>query len=239
YAAAFASADPRRLRCAMIAPLNHPVQAAAEIAFAHDQLGMTVLLASFTAPGARSLSSPDLDVVWAAAHERAITVTFQDSSLSAVPTTSGIARAKTWRMLYLATHIVEAQLGLADLILGGVPDRFPALRFGMQETHLTWLPSWLQLLDERFGHRRQPSVRPSDAFRRQFFASGFPDEPGVRRFIDEVGGRNLVFASDWPHRELMPGTDPNWTAEVLRRNDLSAAEAVAALETNPNHWFSN
>jgi uncharacterized protein len=237
FAATHSAANPQRLRCAMIAPLNHPKQAAAEIEFARTQLGLGVLMATFSAPGDFALSSSDLDVVWATAQDFDVTVTFQDSSLAAGPTTSGLQRAHTWRILYLAAHVVEAQLGLADLILGGVLERFPRLRVGMHETHLTWIPSWLQLLDERFAAKRPGSVTPSESYRRQCFASAFPDEPGVRGFIESLGTANLVFSSDWPHRDLVPGTDPDWVGTVLRRDDLSPDEAIAALETNANQWF--
>lgn len=237
FAADIAAGDPDRLQCAMIAPLNHPQQAAAEVRHARGELGLTVLMAGFSAPGGHALSSPEMDVVWGTAQDLDVTVTFQDSSLSAGPTTSGIARAGTWRMLYLAAHVVEAQLGLADLILGGVLARFPRLRVGMQETHLTWVPSWLRLLDERFGARRPLTMLPSEHFRSQCFTSAFPDEPGVREYVDAVGAANLVFGSDWPHRDLVPGSDPEWVAEVQRRDDLDPAEAEAALVDNPRQWF--
>ena len=236
FAADFCSADPQRLRAAMIAPLNHPSTAAEEITFAHS-LGLGVLLASFTAPGDRSSSDPALDIVWETCADLGITVTFQDSSLAAGPGTTGIGRATTWRLLYLSAHVIEAQLGIADVILGGVVERFPRLRIGMQETHLTWIPSWLKLLDERFGKRQPLTMLPSEYFRRQCFACAFPDEPGVDDYVDAVGVGNLVFASDWPHRGLMPGADEDWAVEVMRRRDLTADEAVAGLWANPQRWL--
>ena len=237
FAADVTSPAPDRLRAAMIVPLNHPHEAARELVHAREQLGLSVLLASFVAPGPFVLSSPELDRVWATAADLDVTVTFQDSSLTAGAATSGVARAATWRMLYLSAHVVEAQLGVADLVLGGVLDRHPTLRIGMQETHVRWLPSWLALLDDRFPPRRADGVPPSEAFRRQCFVAAFPDEPGVRELVDAIGADNLVFSSDWPHRELAPGNDPDWVRVVEARAELTHDEIGCALDANPRRWF--
>jgi hypothetical protein len=92
-------------------------------------------------------------------------------------------------------------------------------------------------LDDRFGAGR-PGVLPSEAFRRQCFVSAFPDEPGVREMVDFVGADNVAFASDWPHCDLAPGTDPDWTGTVARRDDLDASEVALALDVNPRRWFA-
>ena len=237
FAASVTAESPDRLRAAMIVPLNHPTRAVAELVHAREQLGLGVLLVSFTAPAPYTLSSPELDIVWAAARDLDVTVTFQDSSIAAGERTTGLARATTWRMLYLASHVVEAQLGLADLLLGGTIGRVAGLRIGIQETHVRWLPSWLTLLDERFGRRRGATPLPSESFRDHCFVAAFPDEPGVREFVDAVGPDNLVFSSDWPHRELVAGTDPQWVAAVSGRTDLRREEIDRALDANARRWF--
>jgi predicted TIM-barrel fold metal-dependent hydrolase len=236
FAADVASEAPDRLRAAMIVPLNHPEAAERELVHAREQ-GLGVLLASFVAPTPYALSSLELDRVWAAAADLGITVVFQDSSLTAGERTSGLARATTWRMLYLAAHVAEAQLGVADLVLGGVLARHPALRIGIAETHLRWIAPWLSLLDDRFGARPEGGL-PSAQFARQCFVTAFPDDPGARELLDALGQESLVFASDWPHTALVPGGDTDWVHAVSERSDLTPVELRRALETSPRRWFA-
>jgi hypothetical protein len=59
-------------------------------------------------------------------------------------------------MLSLCGRVVEAELALMDIILGGVLHRFPKLRVGFAEAFVAWLPSWLALMDhmwERSMHK--------------------------------------------------------------------------------------
>ena len=55
--------------------------------------------------------------------------------------------------------------------------------------------------------------------------------------LDALGPERVVFSSDWPHRELVPGNDPDWVGHVRGRHDLSADEIDAALDANPRRWF--
>ncbi|MGD9995542.1 MAG: amidohydrolase family protein [Ilumatobacteraceae bacterium] len=236
FAAAVTAAAPDRLCAAMIVPLNHPIAAERELRHAREHLGLGVLLASFVAPSPYALSDRELERVWAAAADLDVTVTFQDSSLTAAARTSGLARAQTWRMLYLAAHVVEAQLGLADIVLGGVLARHPTLRVGIAETHLRWISPWLSLLDDRFGARSDGGL-PTQQFARQCFVAAFPDDAGARELIDSLGAENLVFASDWPHTSLADGNERDWVSTVSERSDLQPHEVRQALVVNPRRWF--
>ena len=41
----------------------------------------------------------------------------------------------------------SVQLSLAAMILDGVLDRFPRLKFGVIELGASWLPSWMRYMD--------------------------------------------------------------------------------------------
>ena len=223
-----------RVSPAMIVPFNHPGAAVGVLAHGR-RLGLTVLRASSTPPAGTSLGDATLDPIWAAAQDLDVTVTFQDSTISATAATAAMERASSWRLLYLGAHVLDAQMAMAEVILGGIATRFPGLRFGWQETHVRWIPAWLRLLDDRF---RRPGIEaPSDVFRRRCFVSAFPDEPGLADHVAEVGAGGLVFGSDWPHRHLFAPTADDWPAEVRARPDLDEPTAEAALVANPRRWF--
>jgi aminocarboxymuconate-semialdehyde decarboxylase len=229
-------AHPRVLP-ALICPLNHPQQAIDEMEHAAAELGLGVLLMTAVPPPGLAWSSRALDGLWSAVADLDLTVTIQDSSLSAGAGSTGMRGEHSWRLLYLGAHVVDAQLALADLLVGGVLARHPTLRIGLQETHVSWLPGWLRLLDERFAPRRGDDVLPSERFIANCFVSAFPDEPGVQELVSSGGGGNLVFASDWPHRALDPSADPDWVRVVQARTDLDRATTGVALATNPRRWF--
>jgi predicted TIM-barrel fold metal-dependent hydrolase len=113
----------------------------------------------------------------------------------------------------------EAQRTMAQLILSGVAERFPRLRFIAAETGTDWAPVWLKRLDStvrRYNGRTtfatRLSLKPSDYFRRQFFFSYINEQDAVDN-RHEIGLENLMWASDYPHSA---STWPN-SLEVVDR----------------------
>jgi len=112
---------------------------------------------------------------------------------------------------------------LACLILDGVMDRFPRLKFGAIELGASWLPGWMRYMDS--GHQafykneerlHRLSAPPSDIVRRQVRVTPYPHEDAawiVANAGEEVG----LFSSDFPHVE--GGRNP------LKRFDDSLAGA--------------
>jgi predicted TIM-barrel fold metal-dependent hydrolase len=240
YCADFASADPRRLRPAMLIPFNHVDRAIEEMTFAREACSLTVAFANPTPPGATRWSIPEHERLWSALENLDITLAFHESAVGAGPTTVGINRyAGQHSMLYLCAHTVEPQLAVMDMILGGVLTGHPRLRVGLMEAHLSWLPGWLALLDhmgERYPTARiDPVLEPSDVFKRQCFVAAFPDDIYIREALDALPDGNLVFSSDWPHKSL---TEQHTTLEEFdARTDLSPAEKDAVLAENPRRWL--
>ena len=102
-------------------------------------------------------------------------------------------------------HSVE--LTLAALIIDGVLDRFPKLKFGVIELGASWLPGWMRNLDGAAGafakneeRLQKLSMKPSDFVRRQVRVTPYPHEDVA--WIMENSGREMVlFSSDFPHVE--------------------------------------
>ena len=99
----------------------------------------------------------------------------------------------------------EAQRTLAQLILSGVTERFPDLKFIAAETGTDWAPVWLKRLDSTVrrynGNTTFPtklSLKPSEYFRRQFYFSYINEADAVEN-RGEIGIENLMWASDYPH----------------------------------------
>jgi len=96
---------------------------------------------------------------------------------------------------------------LACLIIDGVMDRFPRLKFGVIELGASWLPGWMKTMDsahlaffknEERLHRL--SAKPSDIVRRQVRVTPYPHED-AGWLIREAGEETCLFSSDFPHVE--------------------------------------
>jgi predicted TIM-barrel fold metal-dependent hydrolase len=117
-----------------------------------------------------------------------------------------------WPSFYLEDMVAHAnafQAHLASLVLEGVFERLPDLRFIMIEGGFGWLPSFCWRLDKLFHRMRDevPHVTrlPSETIRAQVWTTTQPmEEPTTRKahltdLLDWIGWDRLLFASDYPH----------------------------------------
>jgi uncharacterized protein len=208
------SADPKRLRGAMLAPFNHPSGAIKEMQWARAH-GLNIVVTNPTPPNDTAWSSPANDPIWSAAQDLGICVVFHEVTVGCPPYAVGAHRfAGQLPLFYLTTHVIEALLAMSDVVAGGVCERFPRLRFGVAEAHVAWLTGILQTLDDAFrltaSHARQPGIRdrlsmaPSDYVRRQFFFAALTNDAMIAEAAHVVGHTAITISTDWPH-PLMDG----------------------------------
>ncbi len=99
---------------------------------------------------------------------------------------------------------------IVNLILSGLLDKYPTLKFVSVESGVGWIPFVMQSLEYTFDEilsakdRRQFGLRPRDYFRRQIFASyWFEDSHLVDAFLSDIGTDNLMFETDYPHPQAL------------------------------------
>jgi len=171
--------------------------------------------------GGRSPAHEDLDPVWALLASNDVPATlhlgadgglFKTDAWSRAPVFEGYkVMAETsvdpWTM---STMHLAVQNFLATMVIGGVFERHPTLRFGVLECTAHWVGPLSQQLDmwHQNGYVNQRGKknsllpeRPSDYIRRNVRVSAFDFEPiddYMRRFgLSEV----YCFSSDYPHVE--------------------------------------
>jgi predicted TIM-barrel fold metal-dependent hydrolase len=111
-----------------------------------------------------------------------------------------------------STHSV-----LKYILLAGIPERYPNLKFGFIESGSAWIPPILKSLDRFFGvtpatASQKLQMKPTEQWARQGFAAGPLDEREIVT-LNDVGVRNLAFGSDDIHTE---GTWPNTRAHLAK-----------------------
>ncbi|MCE2392911.1 MAG: amidohydrolase [Proteobacteria bacterium] len=90
---------------------------------------------------------------------------------------------------------------LSNLIVSGVPERFPELKFVSVESGIGWLPFYLEMLDYQMEQTAPGllSLKPSEIFRRQVYATFWFEDMTPRRLLGEIGVNNVMFETDFPH----------------------------------------
>jgi predicted TIM-barrel fold metal-dependent hydrolase len=228
----FCSVD-KRLLPALYVPLCDLAQAPV-VAREAIELGAAALLVASACPKGHSPSHVALDRVWAQAQEAGIPIVFHVGGggelLDPNYFENGLPRVtdfhggdENFRSVdYMAIPYPVMQT-LATLIIDGVLERFPRLRWGVIEQGASWLPGWMRQLDSAQDafmkseeRLRALSLRPSEYVRRQVRVTPYPAED-AGWIVAQAGEEVCLFSSDYPHVE--GGRNP------LRRFEASLADA--------------
>ena len=182
------------------------------------EMGCKALLVASASPRRHSPSHVGLDRVWAQAQDAGIPIVFHvggggrlvdpmifENGLPPVPDFHG-GDGNFRSVDYIAIQYPVMQ-ALGTLIIDGVLDRFPALRFGVIEQGGTWLPGLMRTLDSaadafRKNEERlqQLDLRPSEYISRQVRVTPYPHED-AGWIIEQSGEEICMFSSDYPHVE--------------------------------------
>jgi predicted TIM-barrel fold metal-dependent hydrolase len=99
------------------------------------------------------------------------------------------------------SKLLYASNAVSDLIMTGVLERYPRLKFVLLENEVSWIPFYLTQYDKYWGRGNLDSpltMLPSEYFNRQFYAKFFNDPP-ARWIFDTWGSNNLMWSNDYPH----------------------------------------
>ena len=104
-----------------------------------------------------------------------------------------------------AVHITGFQLAMSkilmELLYGGVLESHPNLKVVIGESGIGWIPYLLDHMDLEWEDQFKDltlTMRPSDYWRRQCYATYQSDPIGLR-LLDILGEENIMWGSDFPH----------------------------------------
>jgi predicted TIM-barrel fold metal-dependent hydrolase len=233
----FCSVDRRFLGTGYV-PLADFDRAIATAREAMD-LGCKALLIPSRCPVGHSPSHIAFDPLWAMAQEAGLPILFHvggEEKLNPNYFDNGLPRVKDFHggeenftsVSYMPIpHSV--MLTLAALIIDGVLDRFPRLKFGAIELGADWVPGWMRSMDsaahafvKNEDRLKKLSAKPSEIVRRQVRVTPYPHED-VGWIIANSGEEVCLFSSDYPHVE--GGRNP-----LKRFNDSLANTPARAVE---------
>ena len=209
--------DDKRLLPVTYIPLAN-IDRSIEIAKLAIQSGSSALLIPWACPKNHSTSHIGFEPVWSMAEESGIPILFHvgsaDFVLPKAHSLNGMPKVKDFHggeenfrsISYMAISSGPMQ-ALSLLILDGVLERHPNLKFGVIELGSVWVPGFMKQLDSAFEafsrheERLQSlSLKPSEYINRQVRVTPYPTEP-TGWVIKEAGSDIFMFSSDYPHVE--------------------------------------
>jgi len=235
----FCSVD-RRLLATGYVPLADMARAP-EIAREAIELGCKGIIVPSRHPPGHSPSHVGLDPLWAVVQEAGLPVLFHvggEEKMHPAYIQNGGPQvldfhggAENFTSLTFMTIPISIWQTLSALVIDGVFDRFPNLKFGAIELGASWLPSLMRFMDSgaaAFGKEerlQRLSGTPSEIIRRQFRVTPYPHED-TAWIIENTGEEVCLFSSDFPHVE--GGRNP-----LKRFNDA----LVGASETAKRRFY--
>ncbi|MFT5208559.1 MAG: putative TIM-barrel fold metal-dependent hydrolase [Flavobacterium sp.] len=211
----FCGVDPRLLATGYVPLVD--IEAAPGIALQAIELGCKALVLPCKCPKDHSPSHRGFDPLWALAQEAGLPILFHvgsEEKMADAYFENGLPRVKDFHggdENFTSLSFMSIPLALwqtmSSLIIDGVCDRFPKLKFAAIELGASWVPSWMQYLDagvaafSRGEERLQKlSAKPSEIAQRQFRATPYPHE-NTRWIIENSSEDMMLFSSDFPHVE--------------------------------------
>ena len=209
--------DDKRLLPVTYIPLAN-IDRSIKIAKLAIQSGSSALLIPWACPKNHSTSHIGFEPIWSMAEESGIPILFHvgsaDFVLPKAHSLNGMPKVKDFHggeenfrsISYMAISSGPMQ-ALSLLILDGVLERHPNLKFGVIELGSVWVPGFMKQLDSAFEafsrheERLQSlSLKPSEYINRQVRVTPYPTEP-TGWVIKEAGSDIFMFSSDYPHVE--------------------------------------
>ena len=212
--AEFCAVD-RRLLATGYVPLVDRARAP-QIAKEAIALGAKGIVIPSRHPPGFSPSHVELDPLWAVVQEAGLPILFHvggEEKMHRDYLENGLPFVKDFHggdenftsLTFMAIPLSVWQT-LSALVIDGVFDRFPRLKFGAIELGASWLPSLMKFLDSgcaAFGKEerlQRLSDTPSNILRRQLRVTPYPHED-VAWIMANSGEEMVLFSSDFPHVE--------------------------------------
>ncbi|MEE9248261.1 MAG: amidohydrolase family protein [Dehalococcoidia bacterium] len=173
----------------------------------------------------RYYDQPEFEPFWAAAQDAGLPIGMHSGSVRPGPGRIGAFAnnaAITGTSAFRATQDYWVRRSVASMIFGGVFERYPRLKVGVVEYELAWAPYFIKQMDMAYKeHRYVTEIKfkgdklPSDVFHENLFVCFQEDELGIA-LREVIGVDNIMFGSDYPHRESTWPNSRKVLAKVLK-----------------------
>ena len=150
--------------------------------------------------GLPSFHSQHWDPVWRAVTETDMVVCMHIGSGGKMHMTSEDAPFTVG----IALATVNAESTCTDILLSGIPDRFPTIKFALSEGGIGWVPFALERADRVWARHRywagHDDVPPSQRFRDNIWVCFIEESSGIEQ-RHRIGVDKIMWECDYPHAD--------------------------------------
>jgi uncharacterized protein len=114
---------------------------------------------------------------------------------------------------------------MGNIIVSGMLDRHPKLKFVSVESGAGWIPFLIEALDyqlEQINTKIDLQMRPSEYFHRNFYACFWFERRNLKAIVGALGSDNLMFETDFPHVTCLYPEPLEYLSEALLELDPEA-----------------
>jgi predicted TIM-barrel fold metal-dependent hydrolase len=234
----FCQANPARLKhVAIVAPQNLD-GSVREIRRAATELGTVAVMLPTHVPLRPDYGHPYWDPLYAEAARHDVAIAFHHKSVHGELTDQ---RFNNFITVHTIGHPVEQMMSLTSVIVGGVLERFPTLRFAFLEGGIGWVPFWMDRMDEEVEKRGAAEAPYLTKLPSEYIKSGhiyFGVECEEKTIPDAVRWGledTLLYSSDYPHWD---GDWPHTVAAVQDREDVSDQTKRKMMHDNVLRFYN-
>ena len=202
WLADFCSAFPKRLKGIALINTDDVHEGVVEMQRC-AKMGLAGVATPIIPVAGREYDSPEYEPLWAAAQDLEMPISWHGFS-----DRLGAAGGRRATASWVTNRDHWTRMSLTDIIASGVFERYPKLHVGAIENGLSWAAHFVEMLDYIYTQRTRSDdwprytadVLPSHYFYTNVFLSFQEDALGIR-LRDVIGVENMVWGSDYPHRE--------------------------------------
>ena len=232
----FCAAASDRLKAVAMVPLQDTTAACAELNRAVGDLGLIgAMVPSYHRAGPPNVGERYYDPFYAEAERQGVPISIHATG----SVTDNASRYRHFLQIHLLSHVIEQMNAVTATVIGGVFERFPALKVGFMEAGCGWAPFWLEHMDEEFGkrHKETPWLRqkPSEYIAHCPAYFGIePEEKLLPIALQEIGADRFIFASDYPHWD---SDWPHTVSTLSERDDVTDAQRQLLMCDNALRFY--
>jgi uncharacterized protein len=199
-------ASDRMYGAAIVAP--HDVSSAVEeTRRVVKELGFRSILMRPNHVNGRMWSDPYYDPLWEECQKLGIPVGFHEAGRVYLPQPALHQFIPSFTMFNTLSFPMANMFACADMIYGGVLERFPKLKVAYLEGNCAWIPWLLWRMGEYaeltgVAEHPQMKLEPLEYFQRQCWGSVECDEVVAKNLPDFGLEDNIVFSTDYPHLDV-------------------------------------
>jgi predicted TIM-barrel fold metal-dependent hydrolase len=212
-------------------PVQDAAEAAKELRRARQELGLAGVM--LPADGGHLLGRRTYDAVYQAAADVGMPVTVHASGSWAADAHTTAHQFPKFIQAHTISHPFGILRQFTSMMFEGVFERFATVKFAFLECGGTWVPWWLDRMDEEYEHRgaeEAPELtRKPSTFVHQggnIFFGCEAEERLLGATLGVIGNDTVMYASDWPHWD---GDYPNSLFEMQHREDLTEEQRNGLL----------